>query len=469
MSWPKLSITHQILLLLISALVIAQALNVSLLFGDRQLTGRSYTADVSIAHIVKSLKSLPEFELSDLPLDLPRSPDQRGPTFISVRERAVRSHSIEPLKWAEDRLRTALKDAGIEFVSASAGLRQLNNVPPPNRKSPQNSSFRAPSKPADPRGMQFADMEDMVMSVQVQPGIFVNRMVPYYPVEQVLKKVALTILLTTALVGLVAILITRRITRPVKILSNAADRFGRGETLDPIKPHGPPEIRNAIEAFNGMQDRLRRLIETLRFSLRSLSHDLRSPLTSLQFRTKALEDTAEREKMIASLKEMRDIVEEILMMSRDASSLEPVEQIELCALSESVVSNYADFGSDVRLTCPDAPVVAPCRRLSIHRALDNLIGNALRYGATVSVSVRHHDNQALLIVEDNGPGMSEDRLRQLQQPGSVAAAASSNIHKDGGFGLGLSIVKAIMEGHGGSLDLEQQEQGGLRAILTLPK
>jgi len=296
---PKLSITTQLLLLLLVALILAQAINLLLLFGDRQLSGRSYTADVAIENIVKALKSIPAFDASALPLDLPRTPDQRGPTFISTRERAVRSHSIEPLPWAAERLKTALDEAEIAYITASAGTRPLNNVPPRNRRAPTSPSFRVPKGVPDRRGIQFADMEDMVFSVQFRPGVYVNRMVPYYPVERILTKIAFTILLTTAIIGTAAIFIARRITRPLRRRATTAEQFGRGEVVEPVELQGPREIRTTVEAFNIMQDRLRRLIETLRFTLRALSHDLRSPLTSLHFRTRALEDPAEREKMKA--------------------------------------------------------------------------------------------------------------------------------------------------------------------------
>lgn len=463
--FSRLSITGQFLLLLFVALLVAQVLTVFMLFGDKQLTGRKYTADVSIAHVVKMARNLPDFTQSDLPMDLPRARGQRGPTFISTNERAVTSHSIKPLPWAQDRLIAALDAAGVTYISASAGNRKLNNVPPKNSKGPPDASFRKPATTPDKSGMQFADMEDMIFSVQIEPGVFVNRMVPYYPVERILAKVAATILITTSLIGLAVYAVARRITRPVRRLATAADQFGRGAPVDAVDPQGPPEVRNAILAFNNMQDRLRRLIETLRFSLRSLSHDLRSPLTSLHFRAESVDDQEEREKMISSLQEMRTIVEEILTMSRDASATEPVERVDLVSLAESVVENHSESGADVRLASNQSQLIVPCRRQAIRRALDNLIGNGLRFSNTVFVGLDVSDHETKLVVEDDGPGIPEQDLDRMQQPFETESGTTG---EGGGYGLGLSIVRAIVEGHGGRFILQNRDEGGLRAVLSLP-
>jgi len=161
---------------------------------------------------------------------------------------------------------------------------------------------------------------------------------------------------------------------------------------------------------------------------------------------------------------MRDIVEEILVTSRDASSQEPVERTDLVALAESVVANYADFGEKVLLSPPETPMVVACRRFAIRRALDNLIANAVRHGETVTVALEQHERDIRLIIEDDGPGISDEEMRRLQQPFGAGLAGNTK----GGFGLGLSIVRAIMEGHGGSLELKRRGQGGLRAVLSLP-
>lgn len=270
------------------------------------------------------------------------------------------------------------------------------------------------------------------------------------------------------LVGLLVLAVlvgTRRATRPLAALALAAERLGRGEAGAPLPEQGPEEVRRAVAAFNRMQERLARFIADRTRLLAALGHDLRTPITSLRLRAELLEDEEARAKIVATLDEMQRMVETTLAFARDEAMGEPVREVDLRALVEGVVEDLAELGRDARLLESER-LVARVRPAALRRALRNLVENALAYGTRARVRLTRRGSEAVVTVDDDGPGIPPERLEEVFEPFVRLEASRSS--ETGGVGLGLSIARGIARGHGGEVVLANRPEGGLRAELKLP-
>ncbi len=258
----------------------------------------------------------------------------------------------------------------------------------------------------------------------------------------------------------------RRLTGPIRTFAEAADRLGRDVKAPPLPETGPLEIRRATRAFNGMQERLRRLVENRTRMLAAISHDLRTPITQLRLRAEFIEDAEEQAKTLATLEEMEGMIASTLTFARDESLTEAPRKVELAALVESLCDDLADAGKPVFYEVSDK-ITVTCRPAGLKRAVANLIENAVKYGGAARVSADADAGEARIVVEDDGPGIPADELENVFAP--FYRVEKSRGSGPGGVGLGLSIVRAVADAHGGHVRLENREGGGLRATLELPK
>lgn len=271
--------------------------------------------------------------------------------------------------------------------------------------------------------------------------------------------------LTAVFVSLAAVWAVRRLTRPLSALAEAADAFGRGLDGAPLPETGPPEIRRTVHAFNLMRERLRRFVEDRTRMLAAIGHDLRTPLTSLRLRAEFVEDEETRQKIVETLDEMQRMVEAALAFLREEAASEPARDVELRALVESVVADFADLGGEVELAEGGA-LTLRCRPDSLRRALRNLLENALRYGRRARVRIESAAREVRIVVEDEGPGIPPEMLERVFEP--FVRVEASRSRETGGIGLGLAIARTIARSHGGDVRLANRPEGGLRAELVLP-
>ena len=266
----------------------------------------------------------------------------------------------------------------------------------------------------------------------------------------------------------IVILSLRRITRPLRALSGAAERLGRGETLEPLAETGPEDVRRTTRAFNAMQQRLTRFVQDRTRMLAAVSHDLRTPITSLRLRAEFVEDAETRQKILETLEEMSGMIEAVISFARDEATAEVTRRVDLVALIQSQIDDLADQGENVTFQTSgiEGMLSYDCRPTALKRLLHNLIGNALRYAGAARVSLIRDDQALSVMVEDEGPGIPAEQLEQVFDPFFRIEASRSQ--DTGGVGLGLAIARSIAHAHGGDLVLENRPEGGLRARLTLP-
>jgi signal transduction histidine kinase len=274
-----------------------------------------------------------------------------------------------------------------------------------------------------------------------------------------------TLLLYVVLVGLLALLL-RRITQPLAALTRRLETFAATrETDGQLEPSGPEDTRRLIAAHNAMEGRISALLNEKDVMLGAIGHDLKTPLAALRVRIESVEDPVERQRMAATIEDITRTLDDILSLARVGRPTDPLETTDLTALVSSVVEEFEDMGEPVTFE-PGQRIALPLRATWLRRALRNLIGNALRYGRQANVSLERQGSEAVITVEDEGPGIPQTELARMVEP--FARGEGSRNRATGGAGLGLAIARAIAEQHGGHLVLANRVQGGLRVELRLP-
>ena len=278
-----------------------------------------------------------------------------------------------------------------------------------------------------------------------------------------------TILTYIVLVGVVG-LILRRITRPLSALTRRLESFAADPgVLDQLEPQGPADIQRLIIAHNAMEARISALLDEKDVMLGAIGHDLKTPLAALRVRIEAVEDDVERGRMAATIEDINRSLDDILSLARVGRPSDPIEATEMSALVADIIGEYEDMGDNVTLGDAER-MVAPVRATWLRRALRNLVSNALRYGHCARVTLRRDGREAVLIVEDDGPGIPEGDIARMMEP--FTRLDPSRNSATGGTGLGLTLARAIADQHGGSLILANRlEKGrivGLCATLRVP-
>lgn len=265
---------------------------------------------------------------------------------------------------------------------------------------------------------------------------------------------------------LMLMLAVRQTTRPVSLLAREVARFGGDLQPVPLRPRGPRELRDLSAAFNGMQDRIRALMDQRTRSLAGIAHDLRTYLTRLTLRAEFIADEGQRLKAQADLSEMAHLLDDTLLFARqDGGHGDVAQPIDLREALQALVALRRDMGQTVTLS-PGAGGVILAAPLSFRRMIDNLLDNAARYAGSATIDTRRSESRVEVSVSDDGPGLPADLLQRIVEP--FERGETSRNRGTGGAGLGLSIVRALAEGQGGDLLLANRPGGGLTATLTFP-
>ncbi len=292
-----------------------------------------------------------------------------------------------------------------------------------------------------------------------------------YPVQPLPVQVSLSDFLESASVFvffliLAIVLIVYSIVRPLNALSKATSKVGQHEDKVVLPIEGPSEVRQMTQSFNEMNERVSELIREKDVLLGALGHDLRTPLTSLRLRIEQMTPVDSRVQAIKTIDETAKLIEDILEFARSVGDREALATYDLTSIIYDIVADYQDMGSHIDLI--DTPrIVIPCKPSAIKRMLRDLIENALKYAGNAKISMSTDESRAILLVEDDGPGVDEATMELLLQP--FKRGDDSRSRRTGGTGLGLAIAKSVATAHGGDLILMNRPSGGLcvRVLLSL--
>ncbi len=348
---------------------------------------------------------------------------------------AARAHAMLPLKHQHEPVIVSIREPGVRDM-------------PPGTSS---------------RRRRHGTLVDMTLPVvrgtQVEMT-FVRAPPPVLPVQLLVAA-----LVAAAIGSLAAAFISRRVARPLSQLAASASEAARGGAASRVPEGGPEDVRRAAHAFNAMTDQVTRTLERQRQLLSAVGHDLRTPITAMRITAEFVGDEDVRARLQKNLEELQELTEAVLTAARGAG-WENKRKFDLAALIESLCSDLEEMEKPVTWESHDAaPFLG--RPAELRRAVRNLIENAVAYGKSAHVKLAGDAAHYDVIVEDEGPGIADEQRAQVFEPFVRLEASRSG--ETGGSGLGLTLAKAVAEGHGGTIVLENREAGGLRAILRLPR
>jgi two-component system osmolarity sensor histidine kinase EnvZ len=284
--------------------------------------------------------------------------------------------------------------------------------------------------------------------------------------HQVLVAMALTSILMTS----IAIVFLKNQVRPIRRLAKASEAFGKGQSIE-FHPQGATEVWSAGRAFLSMRARIERQIEQRTLMLSGVSHDMRTPLTRMKLSLSLMDETPETKMLQRDVEDMESMLREFLEFAKGDND-EKITEVPLQELVEKILENKQRDGLDIELRYlgkANNDITFDCRRIALQRAIENLISNAVRYGAKVRLSVFVQRRHIEFIVEDDGPGIPPDKYTDALRPFS-RLDTSRNLNLGGNSGLGLSIAADIARTHGGSLQLDRSaDMGGLKVSLKIPR
>ncbi len=320
------------------------------------------------------------------------------------------------------------------------------------------------------QGPQVPPMSPSEPGSQLAPGAFgpprpPGPPRPHHPHGPSSWGMAADVAIRLGAILLAAWVAARWLVRPIQRLAQAAHALGEDIDRPPMAEAGPLEVREATRTFNQMQARIREQISDRDRFVAAVSHDLRTPLTRLRLRTEGLADEAERERFRRDIADMDQMIAVTLDYLRGAAAAEPSVRLDIEALAHTVAEDLQDQGCDVQVHGHAQALVAPANAL--RRCLDNLVDNAIRYGHRADIHLIDSAEALRIEVRDAGPGLPDSELARVMAPFYRVEGSRNRAH--GGMGLGLSITQDIVRRQGGELTLRNGSQGGLVAILVLPR
>jgi signal transduction histidine kinase len=272
------------------------------------------------------------------------------------------------------------------------------------------------------------------------------------------------------IVALVALLVMQRETRPLARLAAAVDRvdLSADPPLLPDARRSAPEIRAVIGAFNRLQRRLSEMLRARMTLIGGIAHDVRTFATRLRLRVERIPDPAERARAVADIDDMIRLLDDALLSSRAGAGGLTQEMVEFSVLVRTDIDDRRAQGEAVDLTLetPGQEAIVLGDRVALRRIVANIIDNAIKYGRVAHVRITVRDRTVVISVDDEGPGIPGDQRDAMLEPFNRLEASRNRV--TGGAGLGLAVVRNLVEAHGGTIEIGETERGGARVMVEFP-
>lgn len=305
------------------------------------------------------------------------------------------------------------------------------------------------------------------IAVGLQDGQFISaRLAPLLPPPW-FGPSTITLIVVLISMPLLGVWAALGLTGPLRRFASAAENFDPNGEIAPIPERGPQEVRAAARALNRMRERIKLLIDDRTRMLAAVSHDLRTPITRLRLQCEFIDKESTRAKMLEELAHMESMVESVLHFLRNSRSGRQAVALDLATSLQAICDQFADAGREVGYHGPDHAVIR-AHPEDLHRALTNLIDNAVRHGGRADVKLTLTQPTVTIAIEDDGPGIPDAHKQAMLEP-FVRGDTARGMNGKTGFGLGLSIARAVIEAHHGSLTLLDRKPHGLMAQVILPQ
>ncbi len=261
---------------------------------------------------------------------------------------------------------------------------------------------------------------------------------------------------------IIALIFLKNQTKPLVRLAKAAERFGKGDYVNDFRPAGAQEIRKAAYEFDRMAKRINRHLNQRSEMLSGISHDLRTPLTRLKLQLAMINQKELSKKMSQDIDEMEEMLNDYLQFAKTQAQETTVE-INLTKLFKDIKSILENKNLEILFT---KDIQLKGRPMALRRSFENVIQNGLIYGNKVLVTIQSSSNRAIILFEDDGPGIPEDQHRNVFKP--FFRLDKSRSLNQSGVGLGLAIVEDAIKSHGGNIQLGKSKFDGLQVKISLP-
>ena len=272
----------------------------------------------------------------------------------------------------------------------------------------------------------------------------------------------LWITLPAILMITIAIIFLKNQTRPIIRLAEASEKFGKGEDLKEFRPSGALEIRKAGLEFDKMRKRIIRHLNQRSEMLSGISHDLRTPLTRIKLQLAMIKDKTLSEKLSSDVDEMEKMLNEYLQFASTGAK-EKTEMFDLSELVQNLIKKYENpniiqnFKNEIYYNG---------RKNLISRCINNLIENSLKYGKKIEVKIEKNQDNIMISISDDGPGIPENEYENILKP--FYKIDKSRSETKSSVGLGLSIASDIVRSHGGDIKFSKSKYSGLEVSIFLP-
>ncbi len=269
---------------------------------------------------------------------------------------------------------------------------------------------------------------------------------------------------TSLLLFLVATLFLRIQVRSIATLAQVAEDFGKGINT-PFKPYGSSEVRKAGIAFIKMKERIQKQINERTQMLAGVSHDLRTPLTRMKLQLAMLPENEDNKEFIEDINEMEKMLDGYLAFV-SGEGTEKNTFVDMNEMILSIINKFRNTKALIRYSTNDQVSAIQGREQALKRAVTNIISNAFNYGKTIAVGLESNNNKLEITVDDDGPGIPKEKREDVFK--AFYRIDESRNKETGGVGLGLSIARDIISSHGGKIELQDSELGGLRVLISIP-
>ena len=360
---------------------------------------------------------------------------------------------------------TNLYKKNFDFVINIKKGENLPTTKSDRRFSPMDRSLRRELKPVFGKNYWFDTVTYLdLVDLRIRTNNEIIQI--FFPKSKIapssVRVFVLWITLPSFILILIAILFLRNQTRPILKLSKAAERFGRGERVDDLRPSGASEIRKATIEFDKMMKRINKHLNQRSEMLSGISHDLRTPLTRLKLQLAMTDKKDNAKKMASDIDEMEKMLNDYLQYAKSQSEEDYVE-INISDLVEDILENFDHSKFEFK---KNGNIQIFGRKNLLRRSLSNIVENGLSYGDKIFVEIKKSVGNAIITIEDNGPGLPKKEYENVFKP-FYRVDKSRSLNRSG-VGLGLSISLDIVKSHGGNIVLSESEHNGLAVKVSLP-
>jgi signal transduction histidine kinase len=311
-----------------------------------------------------------------------------------------------------------------------------------------------------------------VIEVDKKAGRFIFGLSRNLPVDSARHRLLVVMLVLLTAILTAAFFVIRYILRPVKWLNTGVQEVSRGNLKHRVPLKKSDELRDLAAAFNNMTERIRDMLHTKEQLLLDVSHELRTPVTRMKVALEFLEDSQAKQSLQADIEEMEKMVSEILETARRQHKYENLkkQRTNLVDLLKRTVAAFENQPPGVEMIDVAAEMQAEVDAEQVKTVFENVFSNAIKYSQPESepirVSCQKQESFAVIRIRDKGIGIPDTELDHIFEP--FYRVDKSRAKDTGGYGLGLSLCKTIMEAHDGKIEVQSRPEMGTTVSLFFP-